>query len=228
MRDAKLPPTTMPKAALRILIVDDHPMFRRGLREFLLESPLPCDLLEAASAEEALEKLTLAPVDLVVSDLNLPTADGFWLLEQISQLENPVPLLFLTMDNQCSSVLRALELGARGFMNKKAGTSEIIEAITACHVGRNYLHSTVAHCVVNRLKERVPQESSEQLAVTPREIEVLEKVALGDSNEKICSDLCISSSTLKTHMRSLYRKLGVAGRTKLVLQAIQLRLVPES
>jgi DNA-binding NarL/FixJ family response regulator len=207
---------------LRVLVVDDHPMFRRGLIDVIGQIPRCRGLVEVENIDEALHSLATGKVDIVLADISLSHGTGFELLEILNTKYPGTPLIFLTMDSQPSSVLRALELGAKGYLTKSADASEIRDAIVACLAGRNYIHSSVAHCLIDQLR---PSSAEEPEPLTNREQEVLEKIAQGLDSDAVRQALGISTSTFKTHVRSIYRKLGVTSRTQLTIKALQLNLV---
>ncbi len=209
---------------LRVLVVDDHPMFRRGLIDVIRQIPRCRGLIETETIDQARHSLATNKVDIVLADISLSHGTGFDLLEILTTDYPGTPLIFLTMDSQPSSVLRALELGAKGYLTKSADAGEIRDAILACLAGRNYIHSSVAHCLVEQLR---PSSSEEPEPLTNREKEVLEKLAQGLDSHSVRQELNISTSTFKTHVRSIYRKLGVTSRTQLIVKAVQLNLVPK-
>ncbi len=209
---------------IKVLLVDDHRMFRQGLCQLLsLDSEIEV-AGEASNAPEALEFLAQEKVDVVLMDVNLAAQDGLWATRQIRQLHPATPVLTLTVHEDRSTLLRAFEAGAHGYIVKTASHEELLTAIRAVVGGGMYVYSGVAAPLLSLVRNDEPQPAEPSL-ISPRELEVLRCVANGMGNVETAQTLFVSVSTVKTQMRSLFNKLGVNDRTNLLLEAFRRNLL---
>lgn len=205
---------------VRVLLVDDHQLFRRGIRSVLTEAGI--DVVgEASSAEEALELIPRLRPSLVLLDLSMEGKSGLWLLEQLRQRHPELPALMLSMHLEEYRVLQALSAGARGYLSKTATDEEFIAAVREVTRGGTYLQPQMAARVVNYSAERTTD-----CPLTPRELELLRLAAAGKSTAQIAAELCISEGTIKTHLNSTFRKLDVKNRSEAVQAARQRGFLP--
>lgn len=206
---------------LTILLVDDHEVVRHGLR-LLLEKVLGYEIREASSALQALAIVDEQRPDLVLLDARMPEHDGIWALERIREMEPDLPVIMLSTYDSADYVDGALEGGAAGYLLKDASSQQLREAIETALEGRGvYLHPAVAQRALAR------RRGSEKLShpLSERELEVLARIALGATNEDIAAALVVSEKTVKSHLSSIFRKLGVSNRTEAASKAIRERLV---
>ena len=200
---------------IRLLIADDHPVVRSGLRGMLAGQP-DFEVLaeEAQNGVEAVELADHLRPDVVLMDLRRPGMDGAAAITRI-QAEHPeTRALVLTTYESDADILRAVEAGATGYLLKDAPRQELYEAIRGAARGEPLLASPTA----SRLMEQVRRPPEETLS--GREIGVLELVAQGTSNKEIASRLSISETTVKSHMLRIFEKLGVADRTAAVTMGL--------
>ncbi len=212
-------------------MVDDHTLLREGLKNLLEVEGSISVLGQACTAEEGLEKAMLTDCDAVLVDISLPNKDGLWMVRQLRDEKPDLPVLMLSMHTDDKTVLGALEAGANGYVPKSASYHEIVSAIQEVVQGRSYIHSRVATSVLRGLRHRASTESGPTLPggpLTPRETEILTLAAQGLNSQAIAEKLYLSVSTVKTHLRGLYRKLDVTDRTQAVLVGIQRGLVDGS
>ena len=206
------------------MLVDDHPLFREGLRSAIDASP---DLMvagEASGAVEALQKLSLFKPDVLITDLCLGDHSGLDLIVKAIEYYPNLPVLVVSMLSSRDEVLQAIECGAKGYLTKFACRDEVLLAIREVWQGRSYLHSSVAHVVFERVRRPVAPVNG-GINLTSRELEMLQLLGTGVSPGDVAERLVLSVSTVKTHMRSLFRKLEVSTRTQLVLKAIEKGLI---
>lgn len=216
------------KDVTRILLVEDHPVFREGLRSVLASAPECQVSAEARTMDEALASLELTPVDLVITDIRLATeASGADLIRRLAEQRPELPVLVISMVTDSRDVLAAIAAGARGYLSKEASREEILKAVREVAAGRKYLQSQLAH-VVFEMARPVPADDDARLTavpdMTPRERDILHLLMQGLSPQDVSSRLFLTASTVKTHTRGLYRKFEVGSRTQLVLKALKLGL----
>ncbi|QYJ16385.1 Response regulator protein VraR [Rubrobacter xylanophilus DSM 9941] len=198
-----------------LLICDDHPVVRTGLKGMLAGEPDLKVVGEAADGRQAVELCRTLRPDLVLMDLRMPEMDGVAATESILA-ENPqTRVLVLTTYDSDADILRAVEAGASGYLLKDASREELFAAIRTAMAGESPLDPAVASRLMRRV--RTPPEN----ALSGREIEVLDLVAQGASNREIARRLWISETTVKTHLLHIYEKLGVADRTAAVTAALR-------
>jgi DNA-binding NarL/FixJ family response regulator len=200
---------------IRLLIVDDHPVVRDGLRGMLAGEPDFEVVGEAASGAEAVLLTERERPDVVLMDLQMPGVDGATATAEIAERFPGTRVLVLTTYDTDADILRAVEAGATGYLLKDAPRERLFPAIRSAARGETVLAPTVATRLVNRM--RVPAEE----ALTSREIEVLELVAKGASNADVAASLFISEATVKTHLLHIFGKLGVDDRTAAVVSALE-------
>lgn len=200
---------------MRLLICDDHPVVRAGLRGMLAGEQDLEVAGEAANGREAVELARSLRPDLVLMDLRMPEMDGVAATERILAELSQTRVLVLTTYDSDADILRAVEAGASGYLLKDAPREELFAAIRAAMAGESPLDPAVASRLMRRV--RTPPEN----ALSGREIEVLDLVAQGASNREIARQLWISETTVKTHLLHIYEKLGVADRTAAVTAAIK-------
>lgn len=204
----------------RVLIVDDHPLFRSGLKA-ALESTGGTDVVaEAATAAEALEAVARQIPDVVVMDLALPDASGIDVTRQLTALHPGLPVLMLTMSDDDGSLLAALQAGARGYLVKGAGAGEVLHAVRTVAAGGAVFGPQTAERLTALLREG-RRHDAEQLfpALTAREAEVLELIARGLDNHRIARQLVLSEKTVRNHVTHIFDKLQVTTRAEAVARA---------
>lgn len=200
---------------VRILIADDHPVVRIGLRGMLSGEP---DFEVTAEASDGAEAVTLTGrhlPDVVLMDLRMPGMDGVQATEKIKADYPGVRVVVLTTYDSDADILRAIETGATGYLLKDTPREELFSAIRTAAGGESSLAPAVASRIVNRMRGPAGE------ALSSREIEILELVAQGTSNKKIAKSLWISETTVKSHLLHVFEKLGVDDRTAAVTSALR-------
>jgi DNA-binding NarL/FixJ family response regulator len=205
---------------IRVLVADDHPVFRRGLSG-VLEEAADIDVVgEAADGDEAVALASRLAADVVLMDLNM---DGTGGVEATKRLRDEAPglaVLVLTMYDDRDSVSAALRAGARGYVVKGADGERIAEAVRAVAAGEAVFGAGVATEVLGQLAgaTRGTREGPFP-TLTDREVEVLEHMARGRSNSEIARDLVVSDKTVRNHVSNVFAKLGVADRAQAIVRA---------
>jgi DNA-binding NarL/FixJ family response regulator len=214
---------------IRLLIIDDHPLLRKGVR-FFLESFPEIELL--GEAENGVEGIALLashsneenPADVVLMDLQMPGMDGIETTIKIKEQWPEVRVLILTSFNSWDKVYAALKNGAAGYVLKDAPPEELLAAIQAVAAGGSYLGARVASELLSRVgNDPAPGGLPEPL--TDRETEVLRLIGQGLGNRDIAAQLVVSDKTVKTHVANILQKLQVRSRTQAALYAIQHQLI---
>ena len=200
--------------AIRILLADDHPPLRAGLAAILNSQPDLEVVAEAGSGREVMGAREAA--DVYVLDLRMPDGDGIQTIKDLIARDPAAKVMVLTTYDNEEDIFRALEAGARGYLLKDTTREEIIAAVRQIHGGERYLPQAVAA----RLADRLIRPS-----LTPRELDVLRLVSRGRTNKEMASAMFISEETVKTHMKSLFQKLGVHDRAEAVSVSLQRGLI---
>ncbi|MEV7330878.1 response regulator transcription factor [Micromonospora sp. NPDC093244] len=200
-------------APIRLLIVDDHPVVRDGLRGMFTGDPGFEVVGEAADGSEALALVATLRPDVVLMDLRMPGMDGVTAIGRLARSGNTARVLVLTTYDTDADVLPAIEAGATGYLLKDTPREDLVRAVRAAARGESVLAPSVAGRLMGRL--RAPAEEP----LSQRELEVLTLVARGASNREAAARLFISEATVKTHLLHLYAKLGVNDRAAAVATA---------
>jgi DNA-binding NarL/FixJ family response regulator len=204
---------------ITIMLVDDHPVVREGLRGMLEAEPDLSVVGEAGSGAEALALARVHRPDVILMDLRMPGTDGVWATERILAEAASSKVVVLTTYETDADILRAVEAGAAGYLLKDASRAELAGAIRAAARGETVLAPSVA----SRLVQRVRKPAAPSLSA--RELEVLALVATGSTNAEIGAALHITEATVKTHLLRAFGKLDVSDRTAAVTTAMALGLL---
>jgi DNA-binding NarL/FixJ family response regulator len=197
---------------LGILCVDDHPLVRKGIAAIIaIETDMRL-VAEAGSGAEAVTAFRQFHPDITLMDLRMPGMDGIEATKQIRQIDPEAKIIALTSYDGDQEIYRALEAGVRGYILKESVHTEIVRAIRVVHSGKRLMSPEVAE----RLSEHFPQ-----VALTAREIEVLQYVAKGFGNKEIGARLGTAAGTVKMHLQNILSKLGASDRTHAVTLAIR-------
>jgi len=205
---------------LRVLIADDHPMFRKGMRTLLDSMPGVVLAGEATSGADAVSQAALTRPDLVLMDLQMPEGGGLEATRQITAAQPEVHILVVTLFEDDDSVFAALRAGARGYILKDADEEEMMRAIHAIGRGEAIFSPAIATRLMDYFagtKTAVAAEAFPEL--TDREREILQLIARGQSNAAIAEELTISLKTVRNHVSNIYNKLQVADRAQAVIRA---------
>jgi DNA-binding NarL/FixJ family response regulator len=197
---------------IRVLCVDDHPLVRKGIASILANETDMQLVAEAGSGAEAVELFRLHQPDVTLMDLRMARMDGVEATQAIRREYPDARIIALTSYDGDQDIYRALEAGVRGYLLKEMVHPDVLRAIRTVHSGKRLMPAEVAE----RLTEYFPQ-----VALTPREVEVLELVAHGLANKEIAERLGTASGTIKMHVQNVLAKLGAADRTHAVTLAIQ-------
>lgn len=210
----------MTQSELRIVVADDHPLYRRGLAALLDAQP---GWLVVAQADTGLSAVAAAAEympDVVVMDLHMPELDGVEATRQVITNGPSVAVLILTMFDDDDSVFTAMRAGARGYLLKGADQAEIVRAVTAIGSGEAIFGPTVAQRIVEFFAAPRPAHVTQVFPeLTAREHEVLDLIAAGRSNADIAARLVLSHKTVRNHVSNIFTKLQVADRATAIVRA---------
>ena len=210
-------PTRIDKdAPIKILVVDDHAIVRKGLVALLNTVEGLRVVAEASDGEEAILAHRAHKPDVTLMDLRLPKMSGADAIARIRREQPAARIIVLTTFDGDEDIYRALQAGAKGYLLKGMDAAELTEAIRAVYAGKSKIPAIVAEKLAGRMGGP---------ALTGRELEVLKRIVAGRSNKEIGSDLHISEATVKTHINSILSKLGVSDRTQAATSALQRGIV---
>ena len=202
------------KKPIRIFLADDHPSLRAGLAAILDNQPDLKVVAEAGSGKEVMASDEAA--DVYIMDLRMPDGDGVQTIKALVARDPATKVLVLTTYDNEEDIFQALEAGARGYLLKDTTKEELVTAVRQVHQGERYLPQNIA----SRLADRLIRPN-----LTPREFDVLRLVSRGRTNKEMASAMFISEETVKSHMKSLFQKLGVHDRAEAVSVSLQRGLI---
>jgi NarL family two-component system response regulator LiaR len=212
------------KELIRILIADDHPIAREGLRSLISTEPGMVIVGEAVDGVDVVAKARDLQPDLTLIDLVMPRQDGIAAIAAIKQIDPEARILVLTSFAQDDKLFPAIKAGALGYLLKDASPTEIFSAIRDVARGESSLHPTIARKVLRELASPQNQPPAKEI-LTERELEVLRLVADGLPNEDIASRLVVSERTIRTHVSNILAKLDLDNRTQAALYALRKEIV---
>lgn len=207
---------------IRVLIVDDHPIVRRGLKETLIAEPDISVVAEAARSEEVLDLLAAHPCDVVLLDLSLPGRGGLDVIKDIRGQHPAARVLIVSTHHESQYAVRAIRAGATGYLTKNSAPEELVVAVRSIMTSGRYISEAVASTLLNYAQGDRQQARHELLS--DREHEVLRLLAAGRSVSDIGADLSLSAKTVSTYRSRLMAKLGVRATADLIRYAIEHRL----
>ncbi|MBI2220735.1 MAG: response regulator transcription factor [Acidobacteria bacterium] len=212
---------------MRILLVDDHAIVRRGLKSLLETEPGVQVAGEAADGLEAFRLCEELRPDLVVADIAMPTMNGIELTARLQKLEQPPRVVILSMHTDESYILRALAAGARAYLLKNATDEDLIPAVRSVSSGKTFFSPTVTNVLVEDYMRQLQSRGLTDTyhLLTDREKEVLQLLAEGRSNKEVASLLELGVSTIETHRANLMQKLNLHNTAEIVLYAVRKRII---
>jgi DNA-binding NarL/FixJ family response regulator len=211
------------EAVIRALVVDDHDLFRRGLRELLEEQGIRV-IGEASTGADAVALASRARPDVVVMDLNLPRLSGIEATRQLAAAVPSIRVLVLTVSSDERTVLDALIAGASGYLLKDATIEEIASGVRAAAAGQSFVSPRVGHHVLGRLRGQAgtgENRTADEAKLTERELDILRLVAEGCDNDEIAERLYLSPRTVKNHVSSILAKLDMDNRVQAAVYAVR-------
>jgi len=217
------------KTPVRILIADDHAIFRDGLRKLFDGSDEVAIIGEASNGNECIKMLAKLKPDILLLDLRMPEKDGLGVLEETNFDSIPTRVIVLTAAEDDRDVVRAMRLGARGVVLKQSASDLLLKSIKKVHDGEIWLDNRMTAEVIDAFKRSAETgQRRDKPLLSEREKEIVQLVAQGFRNREIGEKLFISEQTVKNHLHNIFDKLGVSDRLELALYAIHHRLIDQS
>ena len=210
--------------AVKVILADDHSMIREGLKQ-LLELTGDIQVVgEAADGIECLNLLKKVKADILLLDINMPNMNGLQVLEKISKTQTTIKVLMLTVHNEIEYLIKAIDIGADGYLLKDAGSAELKKAILSIYQGEKYIQPELTPLLNQKLVEK-ESDLDKLHSLTKREVQILKLIAEGLFNKEIGDRLNISERTVKNHVFNLFKKIGAADRTQAAVFAIRNNVV---
>jgi two-component system, NarL family, nitrate/nitrite response regulator NarL len=214
---------------VRILIADDHPIFRDGLRRLLEAEPDLSVVGQAVDSAEAIQLTQHVEADILLLDVAMPKVSGLEALATLVELPNPPGVILLTAAIDRGDIARALQLGARGVVLKESATAVLLKAIRVVIEGGYWVGRERVADLLLALQRLTPErpEPPPTFSLTTRELQIVRLILAAAGNKKIADTLNISEKTVKHHLTNIFEKLGVSSRLELALFASQHNLLPK-
>jgi two-component system nitrate/nitrite response regulator NarL len=220
---------TKGKQPLRILVADDHAIFRDGLRKLLSDADDVSIIGEASNGVECVKMLAKLKPDILLLDLRMPEKDGLAVLEEVNFETTTTRVIVLTAAEDDRDVVRAMRLGARGVVLKQSASDLLLKSIRKVADGEIWLDNRMTAEVIDAFKKSAEAgQRREKPLLSEREKEIVQLVAQGFRNREIGEKLFISEQTVKNHLHNIFDKLGVSDRLELALYAIHHRLIDQT
>jgi two-component system, NarL family, nitrate/nitrite response regulator NarL len=223
---AAVTPHTMmnvsPTTKVRVVVADDHPLYREGVVRALSASGQVEVVAEVGDGREALSEIQEKEPEVALLDYKLPGLDGVAIVHAVSRDGLPTRVLLLSAFTESGLVYEALQTGAAGYLPKEAKREQIVDSVLACARGETVVPSELASGLVSEIRMRATHDAP---ALTEREAEILRLIAAGKSLPQIAKELYLGVTTVKTHVQHLYEKLGVSDRAAAVAEAMRRRLI---
>ena len=211
-----------------LIIVDDHRLFRNGIKALLKELDYIGEVAEASNGKEFLEYVASNETDIALMDINMPVMNGIDATREAAQKHPDLKIIALSMLNDEDYYFKMIEAGAKGFILKDSGSEDLTSAIETVLNGQSYFSQELLQNIIISLSNNTKSEPAplpDEVKFTDREIEVLEQICKGLSNQEIADTLCISSRTVERHRANIFEKTGSKNSVNLVMYAIKNNLV---
>lgn len=209
---------------VRVLLADDHRMFRQGLREMIERKPDFEVVGEAGTGTEALAMIERLHPDIVLLDIQMPELNGVAVAQELARQRSPIKIVMLTMYREDQQLVDAIQAGARGYLLKDADADELIAVLTRVQRGESAIDPALTTHMFDAIR-RLSAKESDVGALTERERDILQLLAAGHDNKTIAVRLHLSEKTVGNRLSEIFAKLGVANRTQAALVAVQRGLI---
>lgn len=210
--------------ALKVMLADDHVLIREGIKQLLEFDGSMEVIAEANDGFECLNLLKEVNPDILLLDINMPNMNGIDVLKELKTAKNPLRVLILTVHSEVEYLVKAVDIGADGYIMKDSGSAELKQAISTIMDGGSYIQPSLIPALNSRLINR-DMDKEKLDSLTKREIEILTQVASGMFNKEIAVNLNISERTVKNHISNIFKKIDASDRTQAAVFAIRNNIV---
>ncbi|CAK7027948.1 MULTISPECIES: two-component system response regulator NarL [Providencia] len=204
-----------------ILLIDDHPMLRNGVKQLISLEPSLQVIGEAGDGKTGIQIAAEQDPDLILLDLNMPGMNGFETLDELRKRELSGRIILFTVSNYSDDLVNALKRGADGYLLKDMEPEELIVALKEAASGKLVVSPTLASVLAESLRDNTTQDENHIASLTPREADILELISQGLSNKMIARKLDIAESTVKVHVKHLLKKLNLKSRVEAAVWVLQ-------
>lgn len=209
---------------INVMLADDHVLIREGIKQLLEFDGSMKVIAEASDGIECLEKLKNVKPDILLLDINMPNMNGIDVLKEIKEKNDPLKVLILTVHSEVEYLVKAVDIGANGYILKDSGSAELKQAINAVIDEGSYIQPNLIPALNSRLINR-DMDKEKLASLTKREVEILTQVACGMFNKEIAVNLNISERTVKNHISNIFKKIDASDRTQAAVFAIRNNIV---
>lgn len=209
---------------INVMLADDHVLIREGIKQLLEFDGSMKVIAEASDGIECLEKLKNVKPDILLLDINMPNMNGIDVLKELKEKNDPLKVLILTVHSEVEYLVKAVDIGANGYILKDSGSAELKQAINAVIDEGSYIQPNLIPALNSRLINR-DMDREKLASLTKREVEILTQVACGMFNKEIAVNLNISERTVKNHISNIFKKIDALDRTQAAVFAIRNNIV---
>ncbi len=209
---------------INVMLADDHVLIREGIKQLLEFDGSMKVIAEASDGIECLEKLKNVKPDILLLDINMPNMNGIDVLKELKEKNDPLKVLILTVHSEVEYLVKAVDIGANGYILKDSGSTELKQAINAVIDEGSYIQPNLIPALNSRLINR-DMDMEKLASLTKREVEILTQVACGMFNKEIAVNLNISERTVKNHISNIFKKIDASDRTQAAVFAIRNNIV---
>ena len=209
---------------INVMLADDHVLIREGIKQLLEFDGSMKVIAEASDGIECLEKLKNVKPDILLLDINMPNMNGIDVLKELKEKNDPLKVLILTVHSEVEYLVKAVDIGANGYILKDSGSAELKQAINAVIDEGSYIQPNLIPALNSRLINR-DMDKEKLVSLTKREVEILTQVACGMFNKEIAVNLNINERTVKNHISNIFKKIDASDRTQAAVFAIRNNIV---